>query len=186
MTQLNSDEYLLKRALDGDKQAFAVLYQRYGERLFRFFRNTLKHDESNAADFTQELFLKVLTKGHLFQSGGHFSTWLYRIAWNMCKNHWRAQKKWDLSNEFVETLPDHEEDAPMLMDSEIVQRSEDCLKTLESLPKAHQICIQLRFYESLTIPEIAKILEVPEGTVKSRIHYALKKMALPLKIWKPE
>lgn len=181
-----TDETLLSRSLKGDKQAFTLLYQRYGERLFRFFKRTLKTDSATAADFTQELFLKVITKGNQFQTGAVFSTWTYTIAWNMCKNYWRQQRKWDHSlDTFENTIVDFSEENHLLS-YEKNQRADDCLKTLESLPESHKICIHMRFYDELSIPEIALILDIPEGTVKSRIHYALKKMASPLKLWKPE
>ena len=87
-----SDEALMADIVRREERAFAVLYDRYSPRMYRFFMRMFWQDAEKSADFTQELFLKIIEKPHLFQPGRSFRTWIYTIAGNLCKNEFRRLK----------------------------------------------------------------------------------------------
>ena len=159
-----------------NETAFAVLYDRYSPRMYRFFLRMLDGDTALAEDFTQDIFLKIIEKPQSFDTNRHFRTWLYKVAYNLCKNEYRRaartlppQEKWE------ERLPE-ELDRPQF---------EQCLKNaIAALEAAHRQCFVLRYQETLSVAEIAQILECPEGTVKSRIFYALRQVSARMAQWK--
>lgn len=152
-----------------NERAFAVLYDRYGPRMHRFFYRMLWRDAAKAEDFTQELFLKIIEKPHLFDPERNFKTWLYSLANNLCKNEYRRKPLPELSAD----LPDLWEDPlPELLDRPVFEKY--LRHGIDRLSEAQRQCFVLRFQEELTIAEIAEIVQCPEGTVKSRLHHALK------------
>ena len=74
---------------EGKQRAFDELYERYAKKVHYFFWKMLGNDAEKADDFVQDLFLKLIEKPHLFQEEKKFSTWLYAVAGNMCKNEYR-------------------------------------------------------------------------------------------------
>src|SRR6478752_1050031 len=87
-----SDEELMRLLQRGEEQALVHLYDRYGRKLLRYFHRMLWRDETRAQDFLQDLFMKVMEHPNHFNSDRKFSTWLYSVAHNMCKNEYRKQK----------------------------------------------------------------------------------------------
>ena len=81
----NSDEKLMIACTQGDQKAFKELYQRYAQKLFGYFYKML-NDHSKAEDQLQEVFTKVIEKGHLFDANKSFSVWIFTIAANQVKN----------------------------------------------------------------------------------------------------
>ena len=88
-----TDQDLVKFISKGNEAAFDELYKRYAEQLYRFFYKMLYQDEELAADFCQTLFMKVFDKANSFNPTLKFSTWLYSIASNMCKNEYRRHSR---------------------------------------------------------------------------------------------
>ncbi|MEY4905534.1 MAG: hypothetical protein RLZZ292_3349 [Bacteroidota bacterium] len=173
-----TDENLLQRIAKKDANAFELLYDRYSSRMFRYFYRMLWQREDLANDYTQDLFLKIIEKPHLFDPEKCFSTWIYSVASNMCKNAYRAHKS--IENIDYQVIS-YEENFDLTLDNALQEAQ---LQTaINTLPNEHRQCVVLRFFEELSIKEIATILELPEGTVKSRIHYALK--ALKPKLLSP-
>lgn len=187
-----SDEQLFQLSLDGNERAFERLYHRYAGRIHRYFYRMLNRDEVKAADFTQQLFLKILEKGELFEQGRKLSTWLYTIAGNMCKNEYRRMGRC----KEVTGVDIHQSgywssnmsiDGAQLFNQSIDNSLfiEKLDEALEELSPAHRQCFVLRFQEELSIKEISEVLQCPEGTVKSRIHYALKRLSELLHVFNP-
>ncbi len=164
-----TDEKLLQRIAQKDATAFELLYDRYSSRMFRYFYRMLWQREELANDFTQDLFLKIIEKPHLFDPKKCFSTWIYSVAANMCKNAYRSHKP--IENIDYQIIS-YEEDFDLQLDNALQEAQLQAAINL--LDAEHRQCVVLRFFEALSIKEIAAILELPEGTVKSRIHYALK------------
>lgn len=139
-----------------------------------------------AADYTQDLFVKLIEKANLFDPQKRFSTWIYTIASNLCKNAYRAQKSkgvvlsvenWE---QYIEQLAIDLDEAT---DYEHFQQ--DLQIALEGLKPKHKTCFVLRYQQGCTIQEISAIEQIPSGTVKSRLHYALQQLAQKLMIHNP-
>ena len=84
-----SDEHLMKLIQGGDASAFNELYDRYSKRLLHYFYRMLGQKEDKAQDFLQDLFLKVIDKTDFFDTDKNFSTWIFTVAYNLCKNEYR-------------------------------------------------------------------------------------------------
>lgn len=170
--KLESDEWVAGRAADGSVAAFNELYERYGQKMFSYFFRMLWSDKELAEDCTQELFLKVIKHGKDFDVNRKFSTWFYSIAHNMCKNEYRkAEVK--AKYQPVKTqlsVADTEKNSDL-------QRFKKALADLlDRMTEEKKQLYVLRFEEQLSVPDISQVMNIPEGTVKSRIFYLLKEM----------
>lgn len=181
-----TDEELVKHIVKGNEKAFDELYQRYAPRLHAYFYRNLGKDANLANDFIQELFLKIVEKGNLFDPEKKFSSWIYAVAGNMCKNEYRRLQRHaitglpaDLKDRFfANNSSDNDYDQAVF--EEYLQ------KELEKMEAPHRECFLLRFQQELSIKEIGEIMDCPEGTVKSRIFYTVKKLSEKLEYFKPE
>ncbi len=176
-----TDEELMQHIQKGKVAAFDALYARYSRRMFAFFYKMLWQNDAKANDFTQELFLKIIEKPHSFDTQRNFSTWIYTLAHNLCKNEYRKQ---DNKNRVMERQAAQQarvENPKNDLDENTFQK--DLNAALEKLPEAHRTCFLLRYKDELTISEMSKILNCPEGTIKSRLFYAAKKLSKLLKDW---
>ena len=160
-----SDEQLMQRASRGSQRAFEELYNRHARRLQGFFVRRLGGDQELAADLMHDTFLRLYDARERYREGQSFRAWLYTIAYNLCKNSLRNQP----------TLVgyDHEEvtdvvDVEVDLDASLMH---DALHdVLCRLPEPYAMLFSLHYEEELTIPQIAQITSLPEGTVKSRLH----------------
>jgi RNA polymerase sigma-70 factor (ECF subfamily) len=176
-----SNEELLLHIQGGNVAAFNELFHRYSKRLYFYLFKMLSGDEEKAKDFLQELFLKIIEKGHYFDSKRSFSTWVYKIATNMCLNAYKAQKiRAAKINEQIRYPP---VDGTNKIIEEIDQRIDRenfnklLTRQLNRINPVSKSIFLLRFQENLSIREISKIVSLPEGTVKSRLFYTIKKLA---------
>jgi len=174
-----TDEQLMVRAATGSDTAFEELYRRYARRLKGFFFLQLGGDEELAADATHDVFLRAYEARDRYQEGRKVDTWLFTIAYNICRNHYRSNA---YEAQLLATL-----DAEPLADQQIeVQLDQTALdealtQVLDELPAPlHQI-FSLHYQEELTIPQIAEIVGVPEGTIKSRLHKTMNIIRKKLK-----
>lgn len=180
-----NDAKLISFISKGDEGAFNELYMRYSQRMYAYFFKMLYQDKELAADFTQSLFLKVFEKAKNFNSDYSFSTWAYTIASNMCKNEYRRQGRPDPVIKMpLLAFNITEAKGPANLDSEIFQKHLQA--AINELEEKHKQCFVLRYQDEHSIKEIAEILDCPEGTVKSRIFYALKKLSEKLADFKPD
>jgi len=174
-----TDEQLMIRAATGSDTAFEELYRRYARRLKGFFFLQLGGDEELAADATHDVFLRAYEARDRYQEGRKVDTWLFTIAYNICRNHYRSNA---YEAQLLATL-----DAEPLADQQIevqldqVALDEALTQVLAELPAPlHQI-FSLHYQEELTIPQIAEIVGIPEGTVKSRLHKTMNIIRKKLK-----
>lgn len=173
-----TDEALIGLLSKGSEPAFDELYHRYADRMQSYFYRLLYQDAELASDFCQNLFLKIFEKANAFNDSYKFSTWMYTIASNMVKNEYRRQSS-STSETFQKTISlKLEPQAPKNLDKEIFQRN--LQNALNQLEEKHRLCFTLRYQEEKSVKEISTILACPAGTVKSRIHYALKKLSVEL------
>jgi RNA polymerase sigma-70 factor (ECF subfamily) len=176
-----TDEALISGIKSGNEAAFTILYERYNKKLFRYLLRLLKGDKEKAEDCLQDLFIKILSAAS-FDAKQKASTWLYTIATNISRSYWRNQLNRErLMQDFEpweNSIPKSINDR--IDDKIVIDRINHILNALEG--QDNEI-ILLRFHQELTIKEIAAVLNIPEGTVKSRIFYLLKKISMKIKAY---
>lgn len=175
-----TDEDLVLALRAGDTESLGVLVARWERPLFCFAYRLLSRKE-DARDVCQETFLRVLKKADRFREGARFSTWLYQIALNLCRDHQRRKRRWGWllaepadpaadSREVVERLPSDEDPH---RDAERSERRQVVARALQCIPAEQREVLMLKEFEGLKFREIADILGCPESTVKSRMYYGL-------------
>lgn len=185
-----SDERLMERVKSGDAQAFDALLQRHGKALFNFIYRFVGNRQE-AEDLTQDTFVRVLQSAPSFNSHQRFTTWAYHIATNLCIDaHRKAQYRQAVSlderiGEDDQTLGDTVPD-PQANTEEMAQKHElrrDIRRAIRALPTEQRMVVMLNQYQGMTYQEIAEVLGCPIGTIKSRMHHALKALRAALKEW---
>jgi RNA polymerase sigma-70 factor, ECF subfamily len=173
-----SDETLMEKVSEGSELALETIYDRYSQPLLRYFHRMLWQDRNIAQDFLHDLFIKILEKHSLFKTDQRFSTWIYSIAHNMCKNEYRKQAFRKSNNGHLLT----EELSPVSVADRLDHQSFQ--KILEEILASEEEDIRtmftLRYELDMDILEISKILQCQEGTVKSRLFYLKKRLATQL------
>jgi len=164
-----SDEQLMQRASRGSNRAFEELYNRYARRLQGFFVRRLGDDADLAADFMHDTFLRLYAARETYREGRNFRAWLFTIAYNLCRNHHRNQLT-IVSDEGIDITDEAN------IEVELDQKDlRDALKeVLRQLPEPYAMLFSLHYEEELTVPQIAQITGLPEGTVKSRLHKTMQ------------
>ena len=160
-----SDEQLMTRAARGSDRAFEELYNRHARRLQGFFVRRLGDDADLAADFMHDTFLRLYAARETYREGRNFRAWLFTIAYNLCRNHHRNQLT-IVSDKGVDIT----DEASIEVDLEMKDLHDALREVLRKLPEPYAILFSLHYEEDLTIPQIANIVDLPEGTVKSRLH----------------
>ncbi len=168
-----ADEKLLRAIVNGNAKAFNELYRRYSERMLYYFYRMLGKDRELAEDFLQDLFFKIIDKPHFFDTSRKFSTWIFSIAYNQCKNEYRSRNVRNIVEKVdnPDCFPQDEPDA-----TESPYRLEDVFDCLSQFDETHRTAFLLKYREGLSIDEISAILDLPKGTVKSRLFYTRKKI----------
>jgi RNA polymerase sigma-70 factor (ECF subfamily) len=175
-----SDEELLAALRGGDTDSLGVLVMRWQRPLYRFVYRMLPRPE-DARDVCQETFLRVLKKADRFKPGARFSTWMYQIALNLCRDHARRRRRWGLILSEGREIDDRLEPAPQGGSSgadptayvDRRERSEALGLALQEIPAEQREVLILKEFEGLKFCEIAEILGCPESTIKSRMYYGL-------------
>jgi RNA polymerase sigma-70 factor (ECF subfamily) len=172
-----SDEQLMLNAGQGDRNAFDELVRRYSSRMVNVAYQVLG-DRELAEDVAQETFLRAYKSAARYRQISKFSTWLYTIALNLCRNELRRRKFKTYS---LEGMAERDEDSKIRVDipDEKTQPDLDMERkeagtlvrqAVEKLPEKFKAPLVLRDIQELTYEEISEILNLPEGTVKSRIN----------------
>lgn len=176
-----SDENLMELIINGDDRAFGELYDRYAQAMFNYFHRMLWKDREKAEDFVHDLFTKIVNRPDMFDVKKKFKTWFYSIANNMCKNEYKKQQvRSNTYNGLDESynVRSSQRGADQKADDQLI--SEEIDKALSQLEEKHKQVFELRYFDQLSMKEIADIIEISEGTVKSRLFYATKKLASEL------
>jgi RNA polymerase sigma-70 factor, ECF subfamily len=168
-----TDEQLVVAIVNGCSNSFNEIYKRYHKRLLYYFYRMLGNDKELAQDFMQDVFFKLINKAHLFNEQKKFSTWIFSIAYNMCKNEYRSKE--------VRKIMVESENPDVFIDNSIEKNNIKCLtdqvfKELELLDENHRTAFLLKYREGFSVEEISGILNLPAGTVKSRLFYTRKKL----------
>jgi RNA polymerase sigma-70 factor (ECF subfamily) len=182
----------VERARAGDRKAFRWLVERHEARVVLLARRQLRDDEA-ARDVAQEVFLKAYRNLHRFEGRSRFSTWLYRLTVNQCHD-WRrreaARPTWhagDAGTESVESLVAPASDTDPVRSSERADLRRGIARALEALPEDMRTTLVLREVDDLSYAEIARIQDIPKGTVMSRLHNARRRLRVELEAlgWAP-
>lgn len=181
-----TDESLMVSIRKGDKRAFDEIYDRYSGPLLGYFIRMLWRDREKSEDFVHDLFAKIIRKPELFDTDRKFKTWIYSVANNMCKNEYKKQEvrkntSSGLDNHYALT----DTNSNVMKDVQDNQFREDLELSLDSLDLKHKEAFRLRHMDGLSIKEIAEVLEISDGTVKSRLFYATKYLAKSLDHYNP-
>ncbi len=160
------DEDLVRRFLEGDRAAFGVLAERHEGRVYNLALRMTGREE-DARDATQEAFLTALRKLSSFRGEAAFTTWLHRVTVNACYDLLRKRRRSPL----LDRVPDHEPEPPPVPDhADQTDFSIDVQRALLEVPEDFRVVMILHDVQDLPHEQVAAILGVPVGTVKSRLH----------------
>ncbi len=173
-----SDDHLMCAFQKGDESAFRRLLERYQDRIVNYVLRIV-NDYDTASDIAQEVFIRVYTNAGRYLPGSRFAPWLYRIASNLAINELRRRKRWrffslndpgdDDERSYKLELPD--ESTPSPEDTvEKRETSEQIEAALSKIPLKYRTPLVLREIEGYDYEEISQILDIPRGTVKSRLN----------------
>lgn len=168
-----TDEELLQGMARGDQACFEALIHRYHAPLSGYLQRQLK-DTGRAEDIVQETFLKLIRQLQDNRIPGNVQAWLYRVASNLCRDYWKSAAYQTDKNRFGEP-PERRDDRPSVV--ELTERQEtrrEIMESLEELPKAQKEVVMLRFYQDLKLQDIADILQIPLGSVKTHLYKGLR------------
>ncbi|MGH7388667.1 MAG: RNA polymerase sigma factor [Candidatus Rokuibacteriota bacterium] len=177
----SDDQALVERSRNGDVAAFEPLVEKYRERVWRLAYNYLR-DREEAWDVAQEAFVRAWQALPSFRGQSAFYTWLFRIVVNVATD--RARQRAARGRAFgTEAVPEEEWERVMA-DQEAgpedvavrTEQRERIRRGLEALPEHHRAIIMLSDLEGLSYREIAEVLQIPMGTVMSRLHNARKRL----------
>lgn len=184
MTEREIDQLLVERAQQGDKRAFDELVAKYHKKLGRLLSRFVR-DAAEVEDVTQEAFIKAFRALPAFRGDSAFYTWLYRIGINTAKNYLVAQgRRAPTSTEYDANEAETFDDGDQLRDINTPeslllskQIGETVNVAMEGLPEELRTAIVLREIDGLSYEEIAKLMQCPIGTVRSRIFRAREAIA---------
>ena len=188
MSDREIDRQLVVRAQSGDKQAFELLVEKYQRKLARLLSRFIR-DPAEVEDVTQEAFIKAYRALPAFRGDSAFYTWLYRIGINTAKNYLMAMgRRAPTSTEIEAEEAEGFEEAEQLRDintPESVLMSNEIARTvnstIEQLPEELRTAIQMREIDGMSYEDIAKAMDCPIGTVRSRIFRAREAIAEQLR-----
>ena len=176
VSKLPDTELMYMVSAKGDNRAFDELYNRHSRRLMGFLFRQLGGDGERAADLTQDAFLRVWSKRERYKPDGGFLTWLFSIAYNLLKNEYRHS---DYSNAYLQHVQltqdgSQDENISTALDNKAF---DDALqKELQELDPQSRMLFSLRYEEDMPIGQVALIMDIPEGTAKSRLHTLIQKL----------
>ena len=166
----------IKRCQNGDRDAFEPLVRQNAGKVHRLVWGMLGERREDADDVVQEIFLKAYLALPKFRGNARFSTWLYRIAVNHCRDHLKRGAPWSagLSEERLagEAAPEDEEGREEERRTRERRASEELHRLLARLPEKHRRILVMRELEGMSYEEIGETLRIRPGTVRSRLNRA--------------
>jgi len=175
MTAQHADGQLVVRLREGDLESLGELYERYNRLVYRTAL-AITCDERAAEDILQDAFLRVYTYADRINENVPLGPWLYRVTVNLAYSWTSRVKRW------WHTLQDTFDNLalPPQYHPEAVAEEQEWRRLLQqaidALPPRHRVVIILHYLEGLSLKEIAYVIDAPEGTVKSRLHYARERL----------
>lgn len=178
-----TDEMLMARLRDDDREALGVLVERYQQDIFRFCHHYLR-DGERARDIAQETFIRVFVARNRFDVSRAFRPWLLCIARNLCLNDIKRKKT--VQMESLEAYASEARDLSGAVSATVAggaveqmtaeDRKGALARILDGLDDESRELIRLRFYEELPAKDIAEVLGSSEGAIRTRLHRVLKRL----------
>ncbi|HEY3762981.1 MAG TPA: RNA polymerase sigma factor [Verrucomicrobiae bacterium] len=166
-------EKLVAGLKNREPAAIEALVEEHGNRLLRS-ATLMCGNESTAQDLVQDTFVQALRSAHRFRGQSGLYTWLHSILLNLTRHHWRDNQKLVIDGELAE------QNLPVLMNPPSISDAEyasmELARALGRLSEPHREVLVLRYFEHMKIQDMARHLGISEGTVKSRLHYAIGEM----------
>ena len=166
----NEDILLIAKCLlNDDRRAYTRLVDKYHPQIKRFFLNQTLGDAMVSDDLAQETFIKAYTSLRSFKGLSSFSTWIFRIAYNVFYDFMRSRK---CSEEYSSDVLDQDYELP----SETLTRNIDIYRAMQILKPEERAIIQLFYLEDLSLNKVSEIMNMPSGTVKSHLSRARQRL----------
>jgi RNA polymerase sigma-70 factor (ECF subfamily) len=187
---LPSDPQLIRQIQAGDPAAFEKLFARYRPAMQAHIARIIR-DPAATEDLVQEVFLRLWTRAEQWQGSGSVKGWLYRIATNLSLNHLRSVKR--RPQQPLEIPTNDDDDSPVpgwMVDAsaltpeaqlEIVEQQKLLGQLINALPADKQDVFRMVYDDEMDLHSVADALQIPEGTVKSRLYHGRKRIAEQLK-----
>ena len=184
-----SDDELMCRFQNGDEAGFRRLMERYQDRILNYVYRMVS-DRHMAEDLTQEVFVRIYLNAGRYLPGSRFAPWLYRIASNLAINELRRRKRWRFvtidnnpSDEDRNVITDLKDEKTVNPEDHVskVEAADEVAEALNKVPIKYRSPLILRELEGYDYEEIAQILDIPRGTVKSRLNRGRALLASALK-----
>ncbi len=174
LDEVSNESIIIERVREGDEVAFGKLINAYQRRIFHFIRGMVRNNE-DAEDLTQEVFVKAFFNIRSLKSASSFKSWLFRIAYNLTLDNIRKKrpKVVDTEEHLHESYIDSSNPKQELNRDHMRSHVKRCL---DLMPEQQRNILVLCDLEGLSYQEISESLNIPFGTVQSRIFYARKKL----------
>jgi RNA polymerase sigma-70 factor, ECF subfamily len=171
--QAPADELLISRIAQGDRLAMQVLFARHHVRIYRFVLRLMR-DEMAAEDVISEVFLDVWRQASRFEGRSAVSTWLIAIARFKALSMLRKRREAELDDETAHSIEDTSDNPERIAQKH--DKGQKLRQCLAALSPEHREIIDLVYYHEKSVEEVARIVGIPENTVKTRMFYARKKL----------
>jgi len=170
--ELSMEDLIIRRAASGDRSAFQSLVKSYSPRIYQAAYGFVK-EEYEARDVVQDVFMRAYANMERFEVGRPLYPWLHRIMKNLCLNRLSKRKR------YGGEVSDQEAEVKLRGPEESVVRNEtrtEIREAIRALPEKYREIIKLKHYQECSYQEMAGILDIPVGTVMSRLYNARAKL----------
>ena len=164
---------LIARTAAKDRAAMHALFARHNVRVFRFLMGRVRN-QATAEELTNEVFLEVWRQASRYEGRAAVSTWLLAIAHNKAMSLMRKRSEDELEDEVAEQVADAGDDPELSAQKR--SKAQVMRDAIETLSDEHREVIDLVYYNEKSVREVSEIVGIPEATVKTRMHYARKKL----------
>ena len=176
--QTSSDDVLIARIASGDRLAMQVLFARHHVRVYRFVLRLVRN-EATAEDLISEVFLDVWRQAGKFEGRSAVSTWMLSIARFKALSALRRKPEQELDDETAAAIEDQADDPEVTLAKK--DKGAALRQCLTALSAEHREVVDLVYYHEKSVEEVARIVGIPEATVKTRMFYARKQLSELLK-----
>lgn len=168
---MQTDEQLAGQLQRGDTQALTQLVERHHSSLLGFLYRLTGGDRALAEDLAQDTLLRVLRTIRQYHASRSFKPWLYAIALNVARDHFKRA-----DTRYTDSATDDGLDTLAAPDADLDFEAQQVAAAITALPEHQRVAILLRYYQDLSLAEIAQTLNIPIGTVKSRLSLGLQRL----------
>ncbi|MEQ8470290.1 MAG: RNA polymerase sigma factor [Marinoscillum sp.] len=166
-----SDELLMMTVQRGQLDMLNALVDRYQRRVYNYFLKSTLH-EDDSADLTQNTFIRVMKYRNSYKQGNSFETWLFQIARNQVKDHFRKMKVHKERFNVVEVLPEQQDD----QDEMQVEREQKLMLAMKQLPDEKRELLVLSKFQGLKYEQIAEMKDMTVSAIKVQVHRTIKQL----------